>query len=237
MTVSDRIRGYLDLLMNQTFGFHHELDKIALTFGLDPTRTTIKGRCHRYAYEIPDERFHELAEYVLNYEAHHYEFSDLPKLREGFVRALRLEGFRTGYNGVYEVEPNIGLERLEVQKKETKTMLEEYDFNEVQTDLDAAEAHYVKGDYAQSLTMARKALEDLFSSMGQRIGVDRKNFLSAINSGSARDLIKNIYGYGCKGHELNIPEYEAIFGYHLIVSSIYFILILFKNDNINTSPN
>lgn len=228
MTVSDRLRGYLNLLMNQTFGFHHELDKVALTFGLDPTRTTIRDRCHKYAYEIPDERFHELAEYVLNYEAHHHELRDLPQLREGFVRALRLEGFRISYNGVYEVEPNIGLERLEVQKKKTKTILEEYNLNEVQTDLDAAEAHYVKGDYAQSLTMARKALEDLFSSMGQRIGVDRKNFLSAINSKSARDLIKSIYGYGCKSHELNIPEYEAIFGYHLIVSSIYFILMLFK---------
>ena len=228
MTVSDRLRGYLNLLMNQTFGFHYELDKVALIFGLDPTRTTIKNRCHKYAYEIPDERFHELAEHVLNYEAPHHEFSDLPQLREGFVRALRLEGFRISYNGTYEVEPIIGLERMEEQKKETKTMLEKYDLNEVQTDLDAAEVHYVKGDYAQSLTMARKALEDLFSSMGQRLGVDRKNFLSTIDSKSARDLIKSIYGYGCKGHELNIPEYEAIFGYHLIVSAIYFILILFK---------
>jgi hypothetical protein len=76
--------------------------------------------------------------------------------------------------------------------------------------------------------MARKALEDLFSSMGQRIGVDRKDFLSRINSESAKDLIKSIYGYCCKGHELNIPEYEAIYGYHLVVSSVYFILILFK---------
>jgi hypothetical protein len=85
-----------------------------LTFGLDPTKTTIKDRCHKYAHEIPDEKFHELAEYVLNYEAYHHEFSDLPQLRGGFVRALRLEGFRTSYNGVYKVEPNIGLERLEV---------------------------------------------------------------------------------------------------------------------------
>jgi hypothetical protein len=91
-------------------------------------------------------------------------------LERFFVRALRLEGFRTSYDGAYEVEPITGLERLEAQKKETKTLLAEYNLDEVQIDLDAAEAHYVKGDYAQSLIMARKALGDLFSSMGQRIG-------------------------------------------------------------------
>src|SRR5271157_1534352 len=228
MTISGKLKEYLNLLMQQTFGFHHELDKVALTFGLDPSKTTIKHRCQRFAREISDDKFHELAEYVLNFEAYSGEFSDLPRLREGFVRALRLEGFRTSYNGVYKVEQNIGLERLEVQKKEDKTILEEYGFKEVQTDLDAAEAHYVKGDYAQSLTMARKAMEDLFSSVGQKIGVDRKDFLSRINSESAASLIRGIYGYACKGHELSIPEYEAIFGYHLIISSIYFILILFK---------
>jgi hypothetical protein len=29
----------------------------------------------------------------------------------------------------------------------------------------------------------------------------------------ARDLIKKIDWYVCKGHEVEVPEYEAIFGY------------------------
>jgi hypothetical protein len=59
---------------------------------------------------------------------------------------------------------------------------------------------------------------------------ERKNFLDKIPSKSARALINSIYGYSCKGHELEIPEYEAIYGYHLVLSSIYFILILFKEE-------
>lgn len=58
MAISNRLRGYLDLLMKRTFGFHHELDKVALIFGLDPARTTIKDRCHKYPFEIPEEKFH-----------------------------------------------------------------------------------------------------------------------------------------------------------------------------------
>jgi hypothetical protein len=65
--------------------------------------------------------------------------------------------------------------------------------------------------------------------MAKKTGVDKTNFLDSIKSKSAKDLIKEIYWYGCKGHELSIPEWEAIYGYHLIVSSIYFILLLFKS--------
>lgn len=232
MKIPQKLRDYLYLLMVQTFGFHHELDRVALTFVLSPSSGTIKSRCRSFADDIPDESFHELAKYVLDWNPEYssYAHEILQPQREGFARALRLYGFKVDYDhGTWNVEPRFGPERLEIQKKEAKTLLEQYGFNEVQTDLNSAEEHYVNGNFAQSLMMSRKALEDLFSSMGKKIGVDRSKFLSSIKSKSARDLIKEIYGYGCKGHELSIPEYEAIFGYHLIVSSIYFILILFKS--------
>ena len=234
MEIPHKLREYLRLLMVQTFGYHRELNELALTFVLDPLSDgTIKTRCRSFAKEIPDGRFHELAEYVLNWKAeyHTYVSERLNQQREGFARALRMHGFKIDYiRGDWSIEPRFGPSRLEEQKKEVKTLLEQYGFNEVQTDLTSAEEHYINGNFSQSLMMARKALEDLFSSMGKKIGVGRSSFLSSIESKSARDLIKSIYGYGCKGHELTIPEYEAIFGYHLIVSSIYFILILFKNQ-------
>lgn len=149
-------------------------------------------------------------------------------LRKGFARILMMYGFKVNYDGKWHVEPRFEPERLQEQKRETKTLLEDFGFEEVQKDLDSAEEQYLKGNYAQSLTVSRKALEDLFSSMAKKIGVDRTSFLDSIESKSAKDLIKEIYGYGCKGHELSIPEWEAIYGYHLIVSSIYFILLLFK---------
>jgi len=217
--------------MIQTFGYHHELDKIALTFVLSPTSGTIKSRCRSFVEDMPDERFHELAEYVLNWQPEYNTYVEVShQQKEGFARALRMYGFKVDYDGNWDVEQRFGPERLEIQKKEVKTLLEQYGFNEVQADLNSAEDHYIKGHFAQSLMMSRKALEDLFSSMGKKIGVTRSNFLASIKSKTARDLIKNIYGYACKGHELSIPEYEAIYGYHLIVSSIYFILILFKNN-------
>jgi hypothetical protein len=216
--------------MIQTFGYHNELDRIALTFGLSPTHTTIKLRCSTYSREIPDARFHELSEYVLNQEPEYLEDSVIKPLRNGFARILVMYGFKVNYDGKWHVEPRFEPERLEEQKVETKTLLEDFGFEEIQEDLNSAEDHYLKGNYAQSLTMSRKALEDLCSSMAKKIGVDRANFLDSIKSKSAKDLIKAIYAYGCKGHELSIPDWEAIYGYHLIVSSIYFILLLFKSD-------
>jgi hypothetical protein len=149
-------------------------------------------------------------------------------LRNGFARILTMYGFKANHDGKWHVEPQFEPERLEEQKLETKTLLKDFGFEEVQKDLDSAEEQYLKANYPQSLTMSRKALEDLFSSMAKKIGVDRSQFLDSIESKSAKDLIKHIYGYGCKGHELSIPEWEAIYGYHLIMSSIYFILLLFK---------
>jgi len=218
--------------MEQTFGEHWELDKIALLFLLDPTKRFIKDRCYDFAHHVPDDRFHKLAEYVLNYEPPSGFYGDLPQLRLSFARALIMNGFKTTYDssrGLYKVYPSAGLEQLEEQKQEVETLLIKRGFKEVQTDLNAAETHYRNGNYAQCLTMTRKGLEDLFSSMSKaKTEEERKQFLSTIKSNSARDLIRSIYGYGCKGHELSIPEYEAVFGYHLILSSIYFILILFN---------
>jgi hypothetical protein len=232
MAISDRLREYLKLLMVHTFS-HNELDTIALLFHLDPTKTTIKTRCGKYATEIPDDRFHELAEYVLNYEPlSGFYPANYFQLRHSFARALTMNGFIAEFDSTrakYKVEPQGGLSPLDKQKKKVETLLTKRGFKEVQTDLDAAESHYHNGEYSQCLIMARKALEDLFSSMqGSKTEEERKKFLSRIQSKSARKLIKSIYGYGCKGHELSIPEYEAVFGYHLILSSIYFILILFK---------
>jgi hypothetical protein len=66
--------------------------------------------------------------------------------------------------------------------------------------------------------------------MGEKIGVDRSSFLDSIKSANAKDLIKEIYGYGCKGREPSIPEREAIYGFHLTVSTNYFIMLLFKKN-------
>lgn len=219
--------------MVQTFVNHWELDKIVLFYNLEPVKGYIKERCYHITHHIPEAQFPELSEYVLNYEPPSGIYADdLPKLRQSFARALIVNGFKTTYDssrGLYKVNPSAGMEQLEEQKQEAETLLIKRGFKEVQTDLNAAETHYRNGDYAQCLTMARKGLEDLFSSMSKaKTEEERKQFLSTIKSGSARDLIRSIYGYGCKGHELSIPEYEAVFGYHLILSSIYFILILFN---------
>jgi hypothetical protein len=56
-----------------------------------------------------------------------------------------------------------------------------------------------------------------------------KDFLSHyVESEHARELIKKIDQYACKGHEVEVPEYEAIFGYHLVISAIYHLLLLQK---------
>lgn len=233
MTASETLREYLRLLMGLTFFNHWELDKIALLFMLDPTKRFIKDRCSDFAHHIPEDRFHKLSEYTLNYESPTGVYADnILEMRLSYARALIMNGFKTSYDtstGHYKVYPSAGMEQLEAQKQEVETLLIKRGFNEVQTDLNAAETHYRNGDNAQCLTMARKALEDLFSSMTKaETPEERQGFLTKIESKSAREIIKSIYGYGCKGHELSIPEYEAVFGYHLIVSSIYFILILFK---------
>lgn len=233
MAISERLKTYLSLLMIQSYG-HNDLDRVALIFGLDPTRTTIKDRCTKYASEIPEDRFHELAQYVMNFETYTGWLGELVDMRKGFARALLMDGFKVEKEpnkGYYIVNHQVGITELQTQKQETKTLLLERGFKGVQIDLDSADAHYLKGEYTQCLTMARKALEDLFTSMSNATTQEERNkFLSTIPSKSARDLIKSIYGYSCKGHELEIPEYEAIYGYHLILSSIYFILILFKEE-------
>jgi hypothetical protein len=229
LAIDKKLQTYLSLLMQQVFGYHHELDKVALIFALDPTHTTIRLRCNKYSEEISEDRFQKLAEYVLNKESEWLIDTEIEPLKKGFARILVMYGFKVTYDGKWHVEPRFEPQRLEEQKIETKTLLKDFGFKEIQEDLDSAEDHYLKGNSAQSLIMSRKALEDLFASMAMRIGVDRSNFLDSLNSKSAKELIKEIYAYGCKGHELSIPEWEAVFGYHLIVSSIYFILLIFKN--------
>lgn len=228
--ISDNLRKYLYMLMVRTFSNHSDLDRLAIIFMLSPESGTIKSRCEKFVREIHDDKFHKLAEYVFNWNPERYYEEILKDEREGLARALRMYGFSVEFDGVkYTIEPKFGPEILESQKQEARTLLEKFGFVEVQEDLNSAEEHYIKGNYPQSLTMSRKALEDLFSSMSERIEADKSKFLSSIKSKSARSLIKEIYGYACKGHELSIPEYEAIYGYHLIVSTIYFILILFSS--------
>jgi hypothetical protein len=65
--------------------------------------------------------------------------------------------------------------------------------------------------------------------MATKVGIDSKDFLSKfVKSESARELIKKIDWYACKGHEVKISEPEAIFGYHLVLSAIYYLVLLFK---------
>jgi hypothetical protein len=115
-------------------------------------------------------------------------------------------------------------------KEEVKALLEQLGLYEVQEGLNLAEELYIKGEFAKSLWNARKALEDLFKLIAARIGIDSKDFLSKfVKSRSARELIRKIYWYACKGHEVEISEHEAIFGYHLVLSAIYYLILLFRN--------
>ena len=62
------------------------------------------------------------------------------------------------------------------------------------------------------------------------MGIDSKEFLSRfVKSEIARELIRKIDWYACKGHEVEISEYEAVFGYHLVLSAIYYLVLLSKN--------
>jgi hypothetical protein len=119
---------------------------------------------------------------------------------------------------------------MEEVKEEVKTLLEQSRLHEVQEGLNLAEELYIKGEFAKSLWNARKALEDLFQLIAARMGIDSKDFLSRfVKSESARELIKKIGWYACKGHAIEISEHEAIFGYHLVVSAIYYLILLFRN--------
>jgi len=61
------------------------------------------------------------------------------------------------------------------------------------------------------------------------LNIEPKDFLTNyVKSEHARELIKKIDQYACKGHEVEVPEYEAIFGYHLVISAIYHLLLLQK---------
>jgi hypothetical protein len=75
-----------------------------------------------------------------------------------------------------------------------------------------------------------KGVRRSFPAMAARMGMDSKDFLSRfVKSESARELIKKIGWYACKGHAIEISEHEAIFGYHLVVSAIYYLILLFRN--------
>lgn len=231
MKVDERLRFYLYVLMQNTFQWHKDLGDLALRFLLGPGKGSIRDRCHHFAYGVEDEHFHELSSYVLNYDFDSL-LSDNEK-RMLFVRALKMFGFEAGYDkvkGVWYVQPKFGPETLEEEKEEVKTLLEKLGFDSVQRSLNIAEEQYIKGAYAQSLWNSRKALENLFISLSNKSGIDSKDFLSKfVKSKSARDLIKKIDGYACKGHATKLPEHEAIFGYHLVISAIYYLLLLFSH--------
>jgi hypothetical protein len=230
------LRSYLAILIQNTFTTHKELDALALMFLLEPHRElSIRERSEKYAYEIDDKHFHELATYVLNKKIL-YSSSELEKMKESFIRALKMHGYnvkefktREQGKGKWEVEPSFSPERIEKTREETKTLLEKLDLHKVQEGLNVAEELYIKGEFARSLWNARKTLEDLFQLMATKVGIDSKEFLSKfVKSESTRELIKKIDWYACKGHEVEISEAEAIFGYHLVLSAIYYLVLLFK---------
>jgi len=228
------LRSYLAILIDNLFDSHRELDSLALLFLLDPHKgLSIRERSDRYAYEVSDEDFHKLATYVLNKKT----LSSIPEvgeLKNSFVRALKMHGYnvkeiKTWEGTKWEVEPSFSPERMEKTKEEVKTLLEQLGLHKVQESLNLAEELYIKGEFAKSLWNARKALEDLFKLISTRMGIDSEDFLSRfVKSESARGLIRRIDWYACKGHEVEISEHEAIFGYHLVLSAIYYLVLLFK---------
>jgi nitrate reductase gamma subunit len=66
--------------------------------------------------------------------------------------------------------------------------------------------------------------------MSSKLGVERGTFLSElVESDSNVELLKKIYAFSCKSHKPEIEQSEAIFGYHLVLSTIYFLLLLYKD--------
>lgn len=232
MPASKNLRFYLGILMENTFNWHRELNELALHFLLSPRDGSIKDRCHLYAEEISDDRFHELAKYVLNesLEDRYPPNERLPQIRDSFVRALMISGYEVdAQGGVFQVQPKFSPDRLQEAKEESATLLKQMGFGAIQGSLDIAEQQYIKGEFAKSLWNSRKALEDLMKLLADKFGIEQKDFLNRyISSELARDIIKKIDYYACKGHEVEVPEYEAIFGYHPVISAIYHLLLLQK---------
>jgi len=238
--VPEQLRSYLAMLIQRLFTLHSELDSLALIFLLKPykkldgRKLSVRERGEKYAYEVSDECFHKLATHVLNKEVLYYA-PEVDEMKKSFVRALKMHGYNVKeietWEGVkWEVEPSFSPERMEKTREEVKTLLEQLGLHEVQESLNLAEELYIKGEFAKSLWNMRKALEDLFQLISARMGIDSKDFLSRfVKSESARELIKKIYWYTCKGHEVEISEHEAIFGYHLVLSAIYYLVLLFRN--------
>jgi hypothetical protein len=234
------LRAYLAILIQRLFTLHADLDCLALTFLLEPykklndRKLSVRERGEKFAYEVSDEDFHKLATHVLNKEALYYT-PEVDEMKESFVRALKMYGYNVkeiekGGGVRWEVEPNFSPGRMEETKEEVKALLEQLGLHEVQEGLNLAEELYIKGEFAKSLWNARKALEDLFKLIAARIGIDSKDFLSKfVKSESARELIRKIDWYACKGHEVEISEHEAIFGYHLVLSAIYYLILLFRS--------
>jgi len=229
------LRSYLAILIQNVFTYHNELDSLALIFLLEPHRgLSIRERSEKFAYEVSDEDFHKLATYVLNKETLFFT-PEVDELKNSFVRALKMHGYnvkevKTREETEWEVEPSFSPERIEKTKEEVKTLLEQLGLHEVQESLNLAEELYIKREFAKSLWNARKALEDLFKLVATEMGIDSKDFLSKfVKSESARELIKKIDWYACKGHEVEISEHEAIFGYHLVLSAIYYLILSFKD--------
>lgn len=232
MPVSENLRFYLAILMENTFDYHRKLNELALHFLLSQGEGSIKDRCHLYATEISDDHFHELAGYVLNesLEDRYPPNERLPQIRSSFMRALMMNGYEVdNQSGVFQVRPRFSPDRLQETKDESATLLKQMGFGAIQGSLDIAEQQYIKGEFAKSLWNSRKALEDLMKLLADKSGIEQKDFLGKyVKSGLSREIIRKIDYYACKGHEVELPEYEAIFGYHLVISAIYHLLLLQK---------
>jgi len=150
--------------MQNVYSYHRELDDLALHFLLEPTHgISIKDRCRQYAFEISDERFHELTECVLNGEyvldpRRPYASYENRERRSSFIRALKMYGFNVEGNDQegYEVEPKFLPDRLRETKEEVETLLDRLNLNEIQGSLNIAEEQYIKGEFAKSFGIVGK---------------------------------------------------------------------------------
>lgn len=232
MPTSQNLRFYLAIFMENTFSWNRELNELALQFLLGRGEGSVKDRCHLYAKEISDDQFHALAEYVLNesLEDRYPPNERLGQIRNNFVRALTVNGFEVdGQGGVFQVKPRFSPARLQEAKEESATLLKAMGLGTIQGSLDIAEQQYIKGEFAKSLWNSRKALEDLMKLLAEKSGFEQKDFLAKyVKSDLGREILRKIDHYACKGHEVEAHEYEAIFGYHLVISAIYHLILLQK---------
>lgn len=214
--------------MSQKLG-EQFLDSFSLEFHLGPHGGDDRERSFAYANRVPEERFHEAAEYVMN-----QEFLDEVDDEKAFRRALRLEGFivqRDKNKARYTVTPGIASEMLKPAETEVRSILDQLGFQAVKKDLKLAMDTYSSGDFPQSLVMMKKAFEDTTDLIAQQTNSDRATILSKVlQSEPAIELAKKFYWFSNLSHKSKLSDDEAILGYNAGVAVIHHIISVYSKS-------